>query len=72
MMAEGPNLDDWGSGARSGPGLAAVIDANGTLSHVPVFGIDEDGNFTLKGLATINNAATNGVAIIRSDDRIDY
>ena len=53
-------------------GLAAVIDANGTLSHVSVFGVDEDGNFTLKGLATINNAATNGVAIIRSDDRIDY
>jgi len=26
----------------------------------------------LKGSATINNAATNGVAIIRSDDRIDY
>jgi hypothetical protein len=53
-------------------GLAAVIDANGTLSHVSVFGVDEDGNFTLKGVATINNAATNGVAIIRSDDRIDY
>jgi hypothetical protein len=53
-------------------GLAAVIDANGTLSHVSVFGVDEDGNFTLKGLGTINNAATNGVAIIRSDDRIDY
>nr|UXE44216.1 hypothetical protein Hi04_10k_c1511_00005 [uncultured bacterium] len=53
-------------------GLAAVIDANGAVSHVSVFGVDEDGNFGLKGLATINNAATNGVAIVRSDDRIDY
>lgn len=48
-------------------GLAAVIDANGSVSHVSIFNVDENGNFTLKGLATINNAATNGVAIVRED-----
>lgn len=48
-------------------GLAAVIDANGSASHVSIFDVDGDGNFTLKGLATINNAATNGVAIVRED-----
>ena len=47
--------------------LAAVIDANGSVSHVSIFDVDEDGNFTLKGLATINNAATNGIAILRED-----
>ena len=48
-------------------GLAAVIDANGSASHVSIFDVDGDGNFTLKGLATINNAATNGVAIVSED-----
>jgi hypothetical protein len=52
--------------------LAAVVDADGTASHVSVFGVDEDGKFTLKGLATISTVATNGIAIVRSDDRIDY
>lgn len=47
--------------------LAAVIDANGSAAHVSIFNVDEDGNFTLKGLATINNAATNGIAIVRAD-----
>jgi hypothetical protein len=53
-------------------GLAAVVDADGTASHVSVFGVDEDGKFTLKGLATISTVATNGIAIVRSDERIDY
>jgi hypothetical protein len=53
-------------------GLAAVVDGDGTASHVSIFGVDEDGKFTLKGLATINNTATNGAAIVRSDERIDY
>jgi len=52
--------------------LAAVVDGDGTISHVSVFGVDEDGKFTLKGLATVNNAATNGIAIVRSDERNDY
>lgn len=48
-------------------GLVAVIDGAGTLSHLSIFRVDEDGNLTLKGASTINSAA-NGVAIIRTDD----
>lgn len=47
--------------------LAAVIDANGSVSHVSIFNVDEDGNFTLKGLATINSTTTNGIAIVREN-----
>jgi hypothetical protein len=46
-------------------GLAAVIDSNGTVSHLSIFDVDEDGNFGLTGVATIDNVATNGVAVIR-------
>jgi len=47
-------------------GLAAVIDNNGTASHVSVFKVDEDGNFTLRGVASTTSA--NGVAIISPQD----
>ena len=47
--------------------LAAVIDAAGTQSRVSVFNIDEDGNFTLRSVATLNSKATNGVAIVSGD-----
>ncbi|WP_143525975.1 hypothetical protein [Rhodanobacter sp. C05] len=47
--------------------LAAVIDANGSVSHVSIFNVDEDGSFTLKGLTTINSTTTNGIAIVRAD-----
>jgi hypothetical protein len=53
-------------------GHAAVVDGDGAVSHVSVFAVDEDGNFTRTGLATINNVATNGIAIVSDDDRIDY
>lgn len=45
-------------------GMAAVVDSNGTLSHVSSFAVDEDGNFTLKGVATIDSPAANGIAIV--------
>lgn len=48
--------------------LAAVVDANGSVSHVSVFNVDGDGNFNLKSSVTINNAATNGIAIVRNSD----
>jgi hypothetical protein len=51
-----------------GDGLAAVVDANGTVSHVSIFNVDGDGNFNLKSSVTINNTATNGIAIVRGDD----
>ena len=53
-------------------GLAAVIDANGTVSHISIFRVDEDGNLGLQGLATVNNVATNGVAIVPLDEQVDY
>ena len=52
-------------------GLAAVVDANGTVSHISIFHVDEDGNLGLQGLATINNVATNGVAIVPLDEHVD-
>jgi hypothetical protein len=51
--------------------LAAVVDANGTVSHVSIFDVDGDGNFNLKSSTTINNAATNGIAILRVDEGFD-
>jgi hypothetical protein len=48
--------------------LAAVVDANGTVSHVSIFGVDGDGNFHLKSTATINNTATNGIAVVPGED----
>ncbi|MGA7178682.1 MAG: hypothetical protein WBX11_03705, partial [Thiobacillaceae bacterium] len=48
-------------------GFAAVIDNNGTISHVSVFKVDEDGNLTIIGVASINSAATNGIAIVRQE-----
>ncbi len=53
-------------------GLAAVVDANGTVSHVSIFHADEDGNLGLQGLATINNVATNGIAIVNFDGHSEY
>lgn len=47
----------------SGDGLVAVIDGNSGLSHLSVFQVDEDGNLTLHGAATIQSAA-NGVAVV--------
>ena len=53
-------------------GLAAVVDANGTVSHVSIFHVDEDGNLGLQGLATISNVATNGMAIVRFDEHGEF
>jgi hypothetical protein len=53
-------------------GWAAVVDGNGNESHVSVFGVDGDGRFTRKGLATIGSAATNGIALVGVDDRYDH
>ncbi len=49
-------------------GFAAVIDAAGTSSRVSVFKVDQDGNFTTQGVASLNSAATNGLAIVDADD----
>ena len=49
-------------------GFAAVIDAAAGLSRVSVFKVDQDGNFASQGVATLNSAATNGLAIVDADD----
>jgi len=49
-------------------GLVAVIDAAAGISRVTVFKVDEDGNFTTHGVASLSTAATNGLAIIDADD----
>lgn len=46
-------------------GLSAVVDAAGGTSRVSVFKVDEDGNFTLKGVASLPSA--NGVAIVAAE-----
>jgi hypothetical protein len=46
--------------------LAAVVDINGTVAHVSVFKVDEDGNFSVRGVATVSSA--NGVAIVPQQD----
>jgi hypothetical protein len=55
-------------------GLAAVVDGNKTdaVSHVSTFHVDEHGKLTLYGVATINNVATNGIAILSADDGYRY
>jgi hypothetical protein len=50
-------------------GVAAVIDAGSSVSHVSIYSVDGDGDFTLHGFATINATAANGVAIVRNDQR---
>ncbi|HKR76770.1 MAG TPA: hypothetical protein VJR95_08885 [Rhodanobacter sp.] len=48
--------------------LAAVVDGNGSISHVSIFDVDGDGNFGLKGSVAINGGSINGIAIVRGDD----
>ncbi len=48
-------------------GLLASIDSDGTVSHVSVFNVDEDGNLTLKSTATVNVATLNGVVVVAGE-----
>lgn len=50
-------------------GLAAVVDAAAGTSRVSIFQVDEDGNFTLRGVASLPGTAANGVAIVDADAR---
>jgi hypothetical protein len=50
----------------SGGGLVAVIDGNGTASHLSIFSVDEDGNLTLLQPADTLASGANGVAIVRN------
>ena len=48
-------------------GFAAVVDAAGGASRVSIFAVDQDGNFTLRGVAALGVTPTNGVAIVEDD-----
>jgi hypothetical protein len=52
----------------SGAGLVAVIDGTGTVSHLSIFSVDEDGNLTLMQAADTLASTANGVAIVRDED----
>ncbi|MGA2197319.1 MAG: hypothetical protein ABSH40_18800 [Bryobacteraceae bacterium] len=51
-----------------GDGLVAVIDSKGSVSHLSIFSVDEDGNLTLLQPADTINSAANGVAFVRGED----
>jgi hypothetical protein len=44
--------------------LMAVVDGNGTVSHLSIFKIDVAGNLSLQGLANIDTPVANGAAIV--------
>ncbi len=48
-------------------GLIAVIDGAGSVSHVSIFHVDDDGNLTLSGVATIASPA-NGAAVVAEQE----
>jgi hypothetical protein len=48
-------------------GVAAVIDSNGSASHISAFKVDGDGNFALLGSATVASAI-NGAAVMADGD----
>lgn len=48
----------------SGSGLVAVIDSNGTVSHLSIFSVDEDGNLIPLQTADTLGLGANGVAVI--------
>jgi hypothetical protein len=54
----------------SGDGLLAVLDGNGSVSHLSIFSVDEDGNLTLKMADTLVTGA-NGVAVVESEEHKD-
>jgi len=53
-------------------GIAAVIDANGTVSHVSVFNVDEDGNFATAWCCDVEQQAhKTGLPSSRPSQRAD-
>jgi hypothetical protein len=60
------NLNGNPTDIAYGAGLVAVIDGNGTVSHLSIFSVDWDGNLTLQGVSTMPSA--NGVAVVHNAD----
>jgi len=51
-----------------GEGLVAVIDSNGTVSHLSIFSVDTDGNLTQLQAADTIGLGANGVAVVPGMD----
>jgi hypothetical protein len=51
----------------SGDGYIAVIDGNGTVSHLSIFTVDFEGNLKLR-IANTMAAGANGVAVVKDND----
>jgi len=51
----------------SGAGLIAVIDGNGTVSHLSIFKVDTEGNLKLK-IANTMGVGANGVAVVAGNE----
>lgn len=48
--------------------MIAVIDGSGSVTHLSLFSVDEDGNLTLMQAADTITGAANGVGIVRSGE----
>jgi hypothetical protein len=48
-------------------GMIAVIDGSGSVTHLSMFSVDEDGNLTLMQAADTITGAANGVGIVRGE-----
>jgi hypothetical protein len=48
-------------------GMIAVIDGSGSVTHLSMFSVDEDGNLMLMQAADTIAGAANGVGIVRGD-----
>jgi hypothetical protein len=49
-------------------GMIAVIDGSGSVTHLSMFSVDEDGNLTLMQAADTISGAANGVGIVRGEE----
>jgi hypothetical protein len=47
--------------------MIAVIDGSGSVTHLSMFSVDEDGNLMLMQAADTIAGAANGVGIVRGD-----
>lgn len=66
-LAVAASLNGNPTDIASGAGLIAVIDGNGTASHLSIFKVDFEGNLKLE-IAKTMGAAANGVAVVEEND----
>jgi hypothetical protein len=66
-LAVAASLNGNPTDIASGAGLIAVIDGNGTASHLSIFKVDFEGNLKLE-IAKTMGAGANGVAVVEEND----